>query len=135
VVEALASLVVYDPDASLEVNVAAMADAAARVRAGEVTQAVRDSVAECGEIKMGDWIAITREGICASTASAAEAAIALVDQLVDEDSELVTVLIGSDARPADTARLREHLGLEHGHVEVEVHEGDQPLYPYLIGVE
>ena len=63
------------------------------------------------------------------------AAIALVDRLVGEDSELVTVLLGSDARPADTARLREHLGLEHGHVEVEVHEGDQPLYPYLIGVE
>jgi uncharacterized protein len=135
VVEALASLVVYDPDAALEVNVAAMGDAAARVRAGEVTQAVRDSVAECGEIKAGDWIAITREGICASTASAADAAIALVDHLVGEDSELVTVLLGSDARPADIARLREHLGLEHGHVEVEVHEGDQPLYPYLIGVE
>jgi hypothetical protein len=135
VVEALASLMVYDPDATLEVNAAAMADAASRVRAGEVTQAVRDSVADCGEIKEGDWIAITRDGICAATASAAEAAIALVDRLVGGDSELVTVLLGSDARPADTAKLREHLGLEHGHVEVEVHEGDQPLYPYLIGVE
>jgi hypothetical protein len=135
VVEALASLMVYDPDATLEVNAAAMTDAASRVRAGEVTQAVRDSAADCGEIKQGDWIAITRDGICAATASAAEAAIALVDRLVDGDSELVTVLLGSDARPAETARLREHLGLEHGHVEVEVHEGDQPLYPYLIGVE
>jgi DAK2 domain fusion protein YloV len=135
VVEALASLVVYDPDAPLEVNAAAMSDAASRVRAGEVTQAVRDSVAECGEIKTGNWIAITRDGICAATSSAATAAIALVDQLIDADSELVTVLVGSDARPADTAKLREHLGLEHGHVEVEVHEGDQPLYPYLIGVE
>ena len=135
VVEALASLVVYDPDAPLDVNVAAMADAASRVRAGEVTQAVRDSVAECGEIKAGDWIAITREGICAATVSATDAAIALIDTLVDDDSELVTVLVGSDARPADTAKVREHLGLEHAHVEVEVHEGDQPLYPYLIGVE
>jgi hypothetical protein len=135
VVEALASLMVYDPDATLEVNAAAMTDAASRVRAGEVTQAVRDSVAECGAISEGDWIAITRDGICAATASAAEAAIALVDQLIEDDSELVTVLLGSDARPAETAKLREHLGLEHGHVEVEVHEGDQPLYPYLIGVE
>lgn len=135
VVEALASLVVYDPDATLGVNAAAMADAASRVRAGEVTQAVRDSVADCGEIKEGDWIAITREGICAARTSAEEAVIALVDQLIGDDSELVTVLLGSDARPADTAKLREHLGLQHGHVEVEVHEGDQPLYPYLIGVE
>ncbi len=135
VVEALASLVVYDPDAPLAVNVAAMSDAASRVRAGEITQAVRDSNADCGEIKTGDWIAITRDGICAATSTVVEAAIALVDQLVGDDSELVTVLLGSDARPADTAKLREHLGLEHGHVEVEVHEGDQPLYPYLIGVE
>jgi hypothetical protein len=135
VVEALASLVVYDPDAPLAVNVAAMSDAASRVRAGEITQAVRDSVADCGEIRTGDWIAITRDGICAATSTVVEAVIALVDQLVGEDSELVTVLLGSDARAADTAKLREHLGLEHGHVEVEVHEGDQPLYPYLIGVE
>jgi DAK2 domain fusion protein YloV len=135
VVEALASLVVYDPDASLAENTAAMGDAAARVRAGEVTQAVRDSVAECGEIASGDWIAITRDGICAATSSAADAVVALVDRLIDDESELVTVLLGSEARPADTAKLREHLGLEHGHVEVEVHEGDQPLYPYLIGVE
>jgi dihydroxyacetone kinase-like predicted kinase len=135
VVEALASLVVYDPDAELEVNVAAMADASSRVRAGEVTQAVRDSVAECGEIKKGDWIAITREGICVATSSSADAAIALVDELIVDDSELVTVLLGADARPSETARLREHLGLEHPDVEVEVHEGDQPLYPYLVGVE
>jgi dihydroxyacetone kinase-like predicted kinase len=45
------------------------------------------------------------------------------------------VLLGQEARTADTARLREHLGLEHPHVEVEVHEGGQPLYPYLFGVE
>ena len=58
VVEALAALVVYDPDATLADNAAAMADAASRVRAGEVTQAVRDSVAECGPIAKGDWIAV-----------------------------------------------------------------------------
>jgi dihydroxyacetone kinase-like predicted kinase len=135
VVEALAALVVYDPDAALAANNVAMRDAASRVRAGEVTQAVRDSAAECGTISKGDWIAITREGICAATTSVADAAIALVDQLVDDESELVTVLLGGQARAGDTARLREHLGLEHPHVEVEVHEGDQPLYPYLIGVE
>ena len=58
VVEALAALVVYDPDASIDDNTAAMDEAAARVRAGEVTQAVRDSSAECGPIAAGDWIAI-----------------------------------------------------------------------------
>jgi dihydroxyacetone kinase-like predicted kinase len=135
VVEALASLVVYDPDADLASNVAAMGEAAERVRAGEVTQAVRDSKADCGDIEEGDWIAITRDGICAATDTAVDAAAALCDRLIDDESELVTVLLGADARAPDANKLRDHLGLEHPHVEVEVHEGGQPLYPFLIGVE
>jgi hypothetical protein len=112
-----------------------MADAAGRVRAGEVTQAVRDSRAACGPISAGDWIAIASDGICAVASSALDAAITLVEHLVDGDAELVTVLLGADARHGDTDRLRDRLGLAHPNVEVEVHEGDQPLYPYLIGVE
>ncbi len=135
VVEALAALVVYDPDADIDTNVKAMADAAGRVRAGEVTQAVRASRAACGPISTGDWIAIAEDGICAVASSPLDAAITLVDHLVDDDSELVTVLLGADARHGDTDRLRDRLGLAHPNVEVEVHEGDQPLYPYLIGVE
>jgi len=92
-------------------------------------------VAECGPIRKGDWIAINREGICIATTSAAEAAFALLDELIDEDSEIVTVLVGSEARSAETQRVREHLGIKHPEVEVEVHDGGQPLYPYLIGVE
>jgi DAK2 domain fusion protein YloV len=135
VVEALAALVAYDPDAALDQNDVAMAEAAGRVSAGEVTQAVRDAVAECGPIRQGDWLAISRAGIRVATDSAAEAAFALVDDLVQEDSEIVTVLVGAEARGRDIDRLREHLEFAHPHVEVEVHEGGQPLYPYLIGVE
>jgi uncharacterized protein len=135
VVEALAALVAFDPHAPLDENCKAMNEAAGRVRAGEVTQAVRDSSAEFGPIAKGDWIALTRDGIELTAESAAEAAIGLLDRLIDEESELVTVLLGAEARGGDTSKLREHLGLEHPHVEVEVHAGDQPLYPYLIGVE
>jgi hypothetical protein len=135
VVEALAAMVVYDAQAPLDVNVVAMEEAAARVRAGEVTQAVRDSTAECGPIAAGDWIAITREGICAATSSPAEAAIAMLDVLVDADVELVTIVLGDEADPGETARITAHLEAAHPDVELEVHSGDQPLYPYLVGVE
>ena len=134
-VEALGALVGYDPDADLQTNVAALAQAVARTAAGEVTQSVRDTVAECGPIRKGDWIAISREGICVATTSAADAAFALIDALVHDESEIVTVLVGADARAGDTQRVREHLGLRYPGVEVEVHDGGQPLYPYLIGVE
>ena len=68
----------YDPQAELDDNVAAMNEAAGRVAAGEVTQAVRDSVAECGPIAVGDWLAIRRDGICATAANPVDAALALV---------------------------------------------------------
>jgi DAK2 domain fusion protein YloV len=135
VVEALTALVAYDPQAPLEANVASMHEAAARVRTGEITRAVRSSVAECGPISMGDWIGITRDGITVVSGSVDDAVIALLERLLDDDSELVTVLVGADARPADRARLEEHLADAYPKVEVEVHDGDQPLYPFLVGVE
>lgn len=135
VVEALAALVVYDPAKTVAENVEAMGEEAQRVRAGEVTRAVRDSNAECGPIKTGEWIAITRDGIVAAVPSALDAAVALLDALVDDDSELVTVLVGEDAGEQDVAALGDHLGKAHPDCEVELHRGDQPLYPFLIGVE
>jgi uncharacterized protein len=135
VVESLAALVAYDPQADVDRNVAAMAEAVQRVRTGEITQAVRDGVGECGPIAAGDWIAISRDGVTVVAKSAADAAIGLVERLADDDSELVTVLVGADAPSSETARIELHLALAHPHLEVEVHEGNQPLYPYLVGVE
>jgi uncharacterized protein len=135
VIEALAALVGYDPDADIDANVESMNDAMSRVRSGEVTKAIRDSVGECGPINKGDWIALSRDGIRAAVASPVDAMTALLGDLVDDDSEIVTVVCGLDAQPADTARIREHLEFAYPHVEVEFHEGGQPLYPYLVGVE
>ncbi len=135
VIEALAALVAYDPHAKLDDNVKAMNEATERVAVGEVTQAVRDSVAECGPIAAGDWLAISPAGIADVAATPVDAALALVATLLTEDSEIVTVLVGSDARHADTERVRELVTLAYPQVEVEVHQGGQPLYPYLIGVE
>ena len=83
---------------------------------------MRDSVAECGPIAAGDWIAITRDGITAAVKSAGDAAVALVDVLVDDESELVTIIVGADADADDTARISEHVASAHPDVEVEVHE-------------
>ena len=107
------------------------------MRAGEVTQAVRDSVGRVrARSPTGDWIAITRDGIRVATKSAVDAAIALLDVLVDDDAELVTIIVGAEADADDTARHHASTSAERiPHVEVEVHDGDQPLYPYLVGVE
>ncbi len=135
VVEGLAVLVCYDAAAPLPVNAKSMEESLERIRSGEVTQAVRDGVGEAGPIKAGDWIGLDREGIHVVASTPADAAIGLLDRLVDDDCELVTVLCGADAERGATTRIEQHLALAHPHVEIEFHQGDQPLYPYLIGVE
>jgi len=135
VVEGLCALVAYDPHAPLEANVEAMTEAASRVRTGEVTQAVRDAETPEGPVAAGDWIALDGSGIRARGADAVEAAAALVDHLVDDDSELVTVLVGHDAGHDEQTRLEKHLAVTHPNIEVEIHDGGQPLYPFLLGVE
>src|SRR4029079_472237 len=83
VVEALSALVGYAPHADLGANAAALTEAAARVRTGEVTRAVRDAAADFGPVKAGEWIAIDDRGICASTPTSLEAVTALLGRLVD----------------------------------------------------
>jgi len=112
-----------------------MHEAVARVRTGEVTQAVRDSEGECGPIETGDWIAVTAEGIRAATDTAEAAVVAMLDQLIADSDELLTVLVGADADPDGVARVLAHVSERHPALEVEVHDGGQPLYPYLVGVE
>ncbi len=135
ILEGLAALVAYEPSHGLEANIAAMSTAARNVRTGEVTQAVRDSVTEPGSVAIGDWIALDRDGVRVIAPTAVDAAIALVDILIDDDSELVTVLTGADVRPEEVARLESRLRNANPSIEVEIREGGQPLYPFLIGVE
>jgi DAK2 domain fusion protein YloV len=134
--EALAALVVYDPEASAAQNGAEMADAAESVATGEVTQAIRDTASEAGQITTGDWIGIVRgDGIVAIDGTLTGAAIALLDNLVTPQREIVTVIEGDAASASVTDALRAWLAEERPDVQVEVHRGGQPLYPYLFGVE
>jgi hypothetical protein len=134
--EALACLVVYDPESSAEHNAREMAAAANSVATGEITQAVRDTESDAGAITAGDWIGIVRgDGIVAIGGTWRAAATQLLENLITSDREIVTILEGADATPAMTEELRAWLGENFGSVEVEVHRGGQPLYPYLFGVE
>ena len=111
--EALAALVVYDPEAPAAENAAEMGEAIESVATGEVTQAVRDSNSDAGPIKSGDWIGIVRgDGIVAVAASPVEASVALLDRLITTDRELLTIITGSGADPATTAEIEDWIA-EH----------------------
>jgi uncharacterized protein len=134
--EALAALVVYDPEDSSDANLAAMSAAAEATQTGEITQAIRDTQSEAGPVTSGDWIGLVRgDGIVAIGGSVTSASRRLLDHLVTDDREIVTIITGIDAKRATTEELISWLGEAHPHVEIEVHGGGQALYPYLFGVE
>ena len=134
--EGFAALLDYDPEGTADANAARMAGAAARVVAGEVTRAVRDSTSDAGPIHQGDFLGLSRSGIEAVAATAAGAATALLGRLIDDaHHEIVTIIEGDGATPADTRAVTEWLSEHQPDVSTEVHHGGQPLYPYLFSIE
>jgi DAK2 domain fusion protein YloV len=135
VAEGFASLLAYDPQASGDTNAESMAEAAANVVAAEVTQAVRDSSCELGPIAEGDYIGVGRGGIRALAPTLESACEQLLDALVDDGHEIVTIIEGEGASPACTRHVEVWLQDHRPGVTAEVHHGGQPLYPYLFGIE
>jgi DAK2 domain fusion protein YloV len=134
--EALAALVSYDPEADVDANCEAMSDAAKSVATGEVTQAVRDTNTDAGAVKNGDWIGLVRgDGVVAIGSTMVVAATQLLDQLLSGNGELLTVITGNLASARATEEIIAYMADKHPDVEVEVHPGGQPLYPFLFGVE
>ena len=135
IAEGFAALLAYDPECEGDQNAESMGEAAAAVVAGEVTQAVRDSSCDAGPISAGDWLGIARDGIRVVEAGLAAATTGLLDQLVKDDHEIVTLIEGEGASAADTRTITSWLDEHRPGVQVEVHKGGQPLYPYLVGIE
>jgi DAK2 domain fusion protein YloV len=135
ITEGFAALLAYDPEAEAADNGAEMAEAAGNVVAGEVTQAVRDSSCDVGPIATGDWLGIARDGIRSVEAALPDAATALLDALVTDRHEIVTIIEGDGASAGTTRHITEWLGEHRPDVSAEVHHGGQPLYPYLFGIE
>ncbi|HUA95381.1 MAG TPA: DAK2 domain-containing protein [Acidimicrobiales bacterium] len=134
--EGFAALLEYDPDGDADSNVSLMSESASRVVAGEVTRAVRPSTCDAGPIAEGDYLGLSRRGIEVVDPELAGAATALLEKLIDRDHhEIVTVIAGEGSAAASTRRITEWMDQAHPDVGVEVHQGGQPLYPYLFSIE
>ena len=113
-----------------------MSEAAAAVATGEVTQAVRDTNSDAGPVREGDWIGLVRgDWLVAIGGTMVAAACALLDTLVTPGRELMTIITGDLATARATEEILAYIANNFDGVEVEVHAGGQPLYPYLFGVE
>ncbi|TVT29164.1 DAK2 domain-containing protein [Salinicoccus cyprini] len=133
--EGLSSLLVYSPEAELEENKDAMVASLEHVKTGQVTYAVRDTKIDGIEIRKDQHMGI-KDGKITGAHDSREASLKqLIESMLDEESEIVTVLIGDEGDPEEVDRIIEALESEYDEVEFEVHDGQQPVYSYLLSVE
>jgi len=135
VLEGFAALMAYDPESSLDENIARMTDAARQIVVGEVTRAMRAGTAERGPFEAGWFIGLGPQGILTASPSLVEAVLELAGELVGPEAEILTLLVGEEADPPTTRRVEEELQVRWPSLTIEVLDGGQPLYPYLLGVE
>ncbi|HJH10881.1 MAG TPA: DAK2 domain-containing protein [Metalysinibacillus jejuensis] len=133
--QGMAAILAFNPDASVTENKETMTEAFADVKTGQVTFAVRDTSIDGVEIHKDDFMALAEGKIVASTKTMAEAAQTVATQLVDEDAEIVTIIFGEDATEQQAADLATFIESLNEDVEVELFNGKQALYPFIISVE
>ena len=113
IVEGFAALLEYDPDASAEENAQSMTASACNVVAGEVTQAVRDTTTDVGEVHVGDWIGLGADGRASHRRLDRRGEQPPAGRLVTPDHELLTIIEGEGSSPANTRRITEFVADEY----------------------
>jgi dihydroxyacetone kinase-like predicted kinase len=128
------AIVAFDRDASLEDNVEAMTAEALSTKHGEVAYAVRTTETPAGHVDEGQALGLAGGGVKVIGDDADEAVMGVVGSMLDEDDSLVTLVYGADIDEWHAHALGKRVEERFG-VEVEVHRGGQPHYPFLIGIE
>ncbi|HHA5864455.1 TPA: fatty acid kinase catalytic subunit FakA [Staphylococcus aureus] len=133
--QGISALFQYDVDATLEENKAQMADSVNNVKSGSLTYAVRDTKIDGVEIKKDAFMGLIEDKIVSSQSDQLTTVTELLNEMLAEDSEILTVIIGQDAELAVTDNMINWIEEQYPDVEVEVHEGGQPIYQYFFSVE
>lgn len=133
--QGITAVVNYIDGESAEANAEHMVQEMARVKSGQVTYAVRDTVIDDKTITEGDIMGIGDSGILSVTQSVDSATAELIDALVDEESELISIYYGEDVAEEDAEALAEQIEEKYPDVDVELQNGGQPIYYYVLSVE
>ncbi|MCP1144005.1 DAK2 domain-containing protein [Lysinibacillus endophyticus] len=133
--QGMAAILAFNPEASVEENKTNMTNAFSHVKTGQVTYAVRDTSIDGVEIHKDDYMALAEGKIVLSTPNKMDAAQKVVSHLVDEDTEIITVLYGEDASEKEAEELSQFIEENYPDAEVEIVEGKQSLYPFILSIE
>ncbi|MEJ6348568.1 DAK2 domain-containing protein [Holzapfeliella sp. He02] len=133
--QGMSAMLGFDPDASLEDNAQSMTELIEGVTSIQVTRAIRDTEIDGVEIHNNDYMGLLNGKIVHSTANKFETIIETIQDGLTEDSEIVTIIIGEDGSEEEAQQLEDRILEIDEDLEVEIHQGDQPVYDYLISIE
>ncbi|WP_144527073.1 DAK2 domain-containing protein [Peribacillus simplex] len=133
--QGMAALLAFNPSLDAEENKKAMIEALSHVKTGQITYAVRDTNIDGLAIETGDFMGIAEGTIKVKDKDMTQAAKGLLSDMIDEDSEILTILYGEDATAEDVENLVAFCNENFEDVEVEVHNGKQPLYSFIFSIE
>ncbi len=133
--QGITSSIMFNPEISPEENFTEMKSALKTVTSGEVTFAIRDTEMNGLKMKKDDFIGIMEKEIVAVGKEKEDALFQLLDKMIDEDSSLVTLIVGEDISEEEANEIAGKISEKYPDVDVDLHLGQQPVYSFLIGVE
>lgn len=133
--QGLTAMLSFDASSDLTDNVEMMTEDLDTVISGEVTQAIRDTTLDGQQINKDDYMGIVDGDISVTGKDLYQTTLSMVKTMLEDDSEIITIIIGKDGDQAEAQKVKEAVLADNDELEIEIHEGDQPLYPYLISVE
>lgn len=133
--QGMAAILAFNPEESVENNKNYMTEGFDHVKTGQVTFAVRDTSIDGVEIRKDDFMALAEGKIILSTSEMMDAAEQVLENLMDEDSEIVTIIFGEDATAEQAQQLQSFIEENYEDAEVEIVDGKQSLYPFILSVE
>lgn len=133
--QGITALINFIPDGTLEENESTMTEEIRKVKTGQVTYAVRDTVIDDKEIKQGNIMGIGDKSILSVGTLVEETAKDMIAKLVDEDSELISIYYGSEVDEEIAKEFAGEMEELYSDMDVEIHSGGQPIYYYIISVE
>ncbi|RKM62482.1 DAK2 domain-containing protein [Butyrivibrio sp. CB08] len=133
--QGITAIINYVPDVALDDNISAMNDSLSTVSTGEVTYAVRDTVIDDVTIKQGDYMGIGDSGILGVGSDIADVTFDMLEKMMNEDKELISVYFGDEVKEDDANALRDRISSRFPDCDVELQFGGQPIYYYIVSAE
>ena len=133
--QGISSAIMFNPEADPEENFRSMKAALKNVKSGEVTFAIRDTEFNGMKVKKNDFIGIFEKDIVVDNPDKIETLMTLLEKMVDDDSSIITILVGQDVNEEEMNKVAEMIGEKFSDLDLDIRPGNQPVYSFLIGIE